>query len=240
MSATPLYFIPGAMCDQRLWLPVIDHLNTLYPQKYRCQVLAIPKTDDLNTAVSELLAKMLHKGENKPCYVIGFSLGGYLAASLAAQHPQHVKKLFLLSSMPSVLSERLMKERRRTVAFLSKHGYKGVSIERTKALVDASQHENKELINLIQTMDHQSGGQVLIEQLKLTMQRENVLEKLQAYQLPVRFSIGESDIKVDAKELSSLVSVYGNMDLTITASIGHMFPLEAPEIVAQQIQEWFS
>lgn len=240
MSATPLYFIPGAMCDERLWLPVIEYLNTSSPPKYRCELLAIPKTDDLNTAISELLATINLTGGNQPCHIIGFSLGGYLAASLAAKHPKRVAKLFLVSSMPSVLSERLTKERRRTVAFLSKHGYKGVSIERAKALVDNSQHENEDLLTLIQTMDHQSGGQTLIQQLKLTMQRENVLEKLHLHQLPVRFSVGECDIKVDVEVLTQLVHHYGNMDLMITPSIGHMFPLEAPSVVAQQIQQWFN
>lgn len=236
MEATPLYFIPGAMCDERLWLPVIEHLNSLAPQQYRCELLAIPQTGDLDTAISELSQEIVAN----PCYLIGFSLGGYLAASLAAKYPEQVKKLLLVSSMPSVLAESTLKKRRRTISFLAKHGYQGISIERTKGLVDEVHHENMSLLSLLQTMDHESGCATLIKQLTLTMQRENVLDKLHQSQIPVYFSVGDRDCKVDISELSQLLLGYKSMELIITPSTGHMFPLESPEVLAKQIQTWFS
>jgi len=251
MKAIPLYFIPGAMCDERLWLPVIEYLNALAPQAYHCELLSIPKTGDLNTAVTELSQiiesksghssnlNSSHNLDTRACNIIGFSLGGYLAASFAAKYPQQVKKLLLVSSMPSALSDAALKKRRRTISYIEKHGYQGVSIERTKALVDQTHHENMSVLKLIQTMDHQCGGDTLIQQLTLTLQRENVLEKLAQSQLPVSFSVGDTDCKVNIIELMHLVQNYNEMEHTVTPRTGHMFPLESPEILAQHIIKWF-
>lgn len=236
MNATKLYFIPGAMCDQRLWHKVEAFLEKQAPLQFSCEYLSIPKTDRFDEALKLLSEKL----EGKPINLIGFSLGGYLSASLANRYPELIKKLLIVSSMPCVLSERLLKERIRTVAFLKRHGYQGISLARAQALMDESHAHNTSLLKLIQTMDTQCGAEVLTQQLQLTLQREDVLSALNKAQIPVRFSVGESDIKVDITKLTGLIKPYDKMDLILTPHTGHMFPLESPQILAQQIIDWFA
>lgn len=234
----PLFFLPGAMCDQRLWLQVESFIHKLAPDKFDCHFLNVPETANFEEALLTL-KRQFNELTTEAVKLVAFSLGGYLSASLVKRFPGLIQRLMLVSSMPCALSSLAIKRQQRIMAFVEQQGYQGISYERAQELVDEAHMDNRALLRLISDMDSKAGGERLLKQLALIIQREDTLPFLHQAQIPVRLSVGESDIKVDLTSLSPLVEQYELMDLIVTPHTGHMFPLESPQILAQQIIDWF-
>ncbi len=77
-----LYFIPGTMCDLRLWSAMIDELNCLHPNEFQYHFLNISK----QTSIDEIIDDINKQLPDEKIILIGFSLGGYLASAFAVKY----------------------------------------------------------------------------------------------------------------------------------------------------------
>ena len=108
-----LTFLPGTMCDWRIWAPVwaeLDGAETAYialesertRQRMRALIAAAGDSDG-------------------PLNLIGFSMGGYFALEYALDNPNRVASLLLVSSSAFGLTSEELAIRRRFVADLETH-----------------------------------------------------------------------------------------------------------------------
>ncbi len=81
-----LYFLPGTMCDSRLWLAMIDELNCLHPNEFQYHFLTIGK----QTSIDEIIDDIKKQLPNEKVILIGFSLGGYLASACAVNYAERI------------------------------------------------------------------------------------------------------------------------------------------------------
>ena len=95
MTNQSIYFIPGTMCDERLWLPLWHELQKTAQPPLNLIHLEIPQYNTIDKIVTHL-AKQIIKDDS---LLVGFSLGGYLASALAIKYPDKIKKLLLLEGV---------------------------------------------------------------------------------------------------------------------------------------------
>lgn len=96
-----LVFLHGSWRDSSQWLPVIEHLG----QNYHCFALDLlgfgdsekPKLHYSIQLEVECLLKYLEALHLGPVYLIGHSLGGWVAASYALNNQEQVQGLVLLA-----------------------------------------------------------------------------------------------------------------------------------------------
>jgi pimeloyl-ACP methyl ester carboxylesterase len=96
-----LVFLHGSWCDSSQWLPVIEHLS----QNYHCfapDLLGFGDSErpKLHYSVQlevECLLEYLEALHMSQVYLIGHSLGGWIAASYALKHLDRVSGLVLLA-----------------------------------------------------------------------------------------------------------------------------------------------
>ncbi len=100
----PMIFIPGLMCDASVWESVVAH----YRDRHECHALtlagfagqpAIADTPFLDKVRTDLAAYIRDRKMVKPV-IVGHSLGGYLALSLAAHDPALIGKIVIVDSLP--------------------------------------------------------------------------------------------------------------------------------------------
>lgn len=232
-----IYFIPGTMCDERLWTNVWQTLSPLLANNVEFIHLTIPSLETISE-ITEYIALQLDENSS----LVGFSLGGYFASEIAIKFPQKVSNLLLVSNMSSALPEKESKERSRTIQWIKANGYTGVPDKRINQLLDPSAHNNEKIKETIRAMDKTMGVDVLLHQLNVTTNRANLLPQLVELTCPLKFCIGESDCLVKIERIQSQLSqtTSTNKTLEIVANTGHMLPLEQPEILAQTIAKWFS
>lgn len=231
-----LYFLPGTMCDERLWVPMLQAFEARHKGAYQYHFLTIPSEQ----TIDEIIEKLNQQLPNEPFTLIGFSLGGYLASAFTVKYPEKIEKLIVLSNMPCALPEKEIKERSRTVAWVKKHGYKGIPTRRILPLLDKSCHSNDDIIETIKVMDATLGGDTLVHQLRATTMRENLFIALANLPVEQYYCVGRNDSLVSIQALENFTERGKKCSLLITESAGHMLPLEKPIDVALRLQEILS
>lgn len=235
-SINKIYFIPGTMCDQHLWIDVWEELSPLIPAHIEFIHLPIPSLNTID-GITEYLSKKIPDNS----FIVGFSLGGYLASDIALKFPTKIKKLLLVSNMSSALPEKENKERLRTIQWIDTNGYNGIPNKRINNLLSPYSNNNQHIRNVIRAMDKTLGKSVLLNQLKVTTQRENLLPQLMKLQCPIKFCVGDTDCLVKLERIQKQItqSTTKNKALQVIENSGHMLPLEQPKILARTISAYF-
>lgn len=105
-AGRPMILVPGLACNGSVWDETVARLKS----QYECHVLSIAgfggseplagsKEKLLETVAADLAAYIRERGLEKPI-LVGHSLGGFLALSLASQQPELCGPLVLVDSLP--------------------------------------------------------------------------------------------------------------------------------------------
>ena len=213
------------MCDHRLWSAMINELEGFCPNAFQFHYLTIGRQETIDDLLVDIKRQISRHTDDK-ITLLGFSLGGYLACAFAVKYPEMLKRLLVVSSLPTALPTSVIKERSRTVAWIKQNGYRGIARKRVLALLDVSNQNNEHFIQLIEDMDKSLGGDVLVHQLLVTTHRKNLFDKLRALPFKKAFCVGRNDNLVAVEPLIQAQAEDGHMCLEIFENTGHMLPLE--------------
>jgi pimeloyl-ACP methyl ester carboxylesterase len=101
----PMILIPGGMSSGDVWKGTVAH----YALTYECHVLTLagfagqPASDatPFLSSVRDEIATYIRQHQLNEPVIVGHSLGGFLALSLAAQNPDLVGKLVIVDGVPA-------------------------------------------------------------------------------------------------------------------------------------------
>lgn len=104
-KGNPIILIPGLTCTGDVWEETVDALQ----KNYECHILSLAgfsnqKPIDINNGYLPIIQNKIseyikNKMDKKPI-IIGHSLGGFLALSIASTKPNSVEKIVLVDSYP--------------------------------------------------------------------------------------------------------------------------------------------
>ncbi|MBA6288699.1 alpha/beta fold hydrolase [Colwellia sp. MB3u-4] len=235
MSQT-IYFIPGTMCDEHLWLPVWQRLQEQCHEDHQLISLVIPNTGCMDEVVSALAEKIVaHKA-----ILVGFSLGGYIASAIALKLKNKLKHLLIVSNFPKNLPIAEIKQRKRTTDLISQRGYCGIPDKRVDDLLhpeikQLNRQGYQDIKQIIVAMDRTLGVDVLLHQLRISMHRPNLLPGLARLSLPITLLVGDADNLVDLASLKQALHGASQIVLKEIPHTGHMLPLESPQAFATML-----
>lgn len=237
MSAKKLLLVPGTLCDERLWLPM---LSTTAGQQLQT-TFEVQHANIWQAQHRALMLDAIAKAEAE--HLVGFSLGGYLlllyAISAAATKPKHIKSLVLIACSAGALTAEEQKMRQQTLNWLQHHRYQGMSQKRLSEFVHRSQLNNPAVTTPILAMDKELGHQVLLNQLTQTSNRPSLLDALDQIQCPVLIIGAADDQKVPLAALEQMAAACKDATLEVLPHCGHMLPLEQPEQLALLLQDFY-
>lgn len=223
----PLYFIPGTMCDARLWRRLGPYLADQIV--HHCDYTAADTIDGMAAAV-------LDQAPDARSHLIGFSLGGYLAIEAAVRAPHRFKSLTIIAASPYGLTNSEKELRHRNADMLKRLTYRGMSKARLRQFVNPDHLEIPEITGTILEMEKDLGQQVLIRQLIAPIDRPDISGALLALKMPVHFIMAEDDQLVPIGATEKLAAKSETITLTRLSGCGHMIPLEAPKELAEALQ----
>ncbi|MGK2233843.1 MAG: 2-succinyl-6-hydroxy-2,4-cyclohexadiene-1-carboxylate synthase [Colwellia sp.] len=236
-----IYFIPGTMCNEKLWQPA---WQLLQQQSVECNCdyqlihLVIPSSGSMDEVVANLANKITHDN----AILVGFSLGGYIASAIALKLGNKLRHLLIVSNFPQNLPAAEVKQRNRTVNWIKQRGYSGIPDKRIDDLLHPnikafSLSRYQDIKNIITVMDQELGGNVLLHQIEVSLLRPDLLPLLANLTLPITFLVGDKDNLVDLvalrAELTQAPITAENITIEDVANTGHMLPLESPEALAK-------
>ena len=225
-----LDFIPGTLCDERMWSRLTPLLGDAFDFNYVPLHLARTREQ-----MRELIAAHSAPAAN----LVAFSLGAYLAIEHAVAHPERVKSLVLIANSARGLKPAEVQARERIVAVLERNAYTGMSRQRLRELLHPLHLDDEAIVGPIQQMALDLGKEVLLTQFATTIDRPDLMERLAELKFPVLIVGAEEDNLVPPEDLRQMAARFPDASLQMLAGdTGHMIPLEAPEALADHIRHF--
>lgn len=219
-----LTFVPGTMCDRRVWAPVWARLGGAFGVGY------IPVETRLTRA--DIRAAFDEAAADGPLHLIGFSMGGYLSLEYALDHPERVASLALLCSSARGLSEEEKADRAKVIRFLETHDYRGIATGRLNQFVHPSHQSDPLVVDVIRSMDRDLGQSVLLAQMRETTARVSLMDRLGDLSCPVLLAGADGDNLVRWDDIAEMHARISGSRLEQAKDAGHMLPLEQPDWLA--------
>jgi pimeloyl-ACP methyl ester carboxylesterase len=242
MMKHKVYLLPGTMCNQRLWHKLFTCAKAEFASKHSSEEQAqfefvhIPIPANKNF---EQLANWLNEYfQEEKVYLLGFSLGGYLASYFAVNYPDRVKRLFIVGNSPCTLTPQEVSQRQALLNFVTDNKYNGLSHKRALQLLDSNNDDQKD-VNTIKQMDADLGVDELISQMTYTSERDDLLQAMSVLNIPMTFYYSEEDPLINPTWLKKLAVNNIHCTLIPTKGNGHLLPLEKPQQLASLINDWF-
>lgn len=223
-----LTFLPGTMCDQRLWQPVWAALGPRFSKDY----VAV-ETQTARAGMLDLIHSAASAGD--PLHLVAFSMGGYLALDYALDNPGRVASLITVGSSAFGLTDAEKAERARALELLEKHDYRGMPAARLNQFVHPSRQSDPAVVDVIRAMDRDLGKPVLVAQLRETSTRASLAPRLPDLDIPILLIGADSDPFVPWTAIERMAGLIPNARTQLARNSGHMIPLEQPDWLAGQI-----
>jgi pimeloyl-ACP methyl ester carboxylesterase len=228
-----LYLIPGTMCNARLWSELSTCLH-----HYELVHMAIPSAGNAEQLVEQLASAL----PARKVALLGFSAGAYLASLLTLHYPEKVEKLMLVSNSPCPLSANELALRQHNLQLINRYGYKGISLKKAEAMIDASLHSPavvQHLVSIIRQMDTELGEEVLKAQWLGTSERQDLKNELLKTEQPLCFVYSEQDPLINIRWMQDF-ACHSQAVIHRVAGSGHMLPLEQPQLLSDYIRQWLN
>ena len=195
-----IYLIPGLMTDERLW----SRIKPLLENEYELIHIPIPHTEDFDEII-DILDKQFSNDSEEKVNLLGFSLGGYIASYYAITYPNRLNRLLMVAATPGSSSEAEIERRKEKFTVIEKEGFKGLSYDKAKSLVEKKNKDDSELIKIIQDMFIDLGKERFITQLTSTFYRKDLFTDLVNLDLPIWFYYSEDDRLLSPNALDRLL-----------------------------------
>lgn len=227
---TKIYFLPGSMCNERLWAS----LDGYFDASYELVHISIPMEDNFNAMADALLPQFKEENIN----LFGFSMGGYLASFFTIKYPHKVGKLFLAGSAPRSFPPEEIRKREEGLNDILNNGFRALSSLRIMSLLDKENHHNQALIDVIQTMYRELGIDVLTKQIDAMVKRENLLMDIAQLTIPITFCYSKEDVLISTLWLRIIAKQSRYAKFVEFEGSSHMLPLEKPLELSNEIKKW--
>lgn len=239
MEQLPIVFLPGNLCDERVWVPCWQHL-TVNDRRY-VPLQWANSFDEMLMLVGDRVQSYHDDGKPRavPCHLIGFSMGGYIAAQYAFRHPQNVASLTLIGTSANGLTPQEIQQRKQIVSAIKQRRYRGMTETRLKQFVHTN-NLTSDLRNVIQEMNHDLGSGVLKAHIESTTPRPAFSKDLAKLSCPIHFVAAQHDQIAPLNSIQQNHRAVPSSQLHVIEQVGHMMLLERPEAVAAVLQKIIS
>ena len=237
MIARPV-LLPGNMCDARLWR---GGDGTILHALER-HALGDPYDADLtqDASIAAMAARTLAHVDGL-ILAIGFSMGAIVAVEMAVQAPERIAGLVLLgynatADLPERAAHRPVQQ-----AEVRGGGLERVLVEELKPnYLAAARRGDTALLDLLRDMGMGLGADVFLRQSEALRLRADRRDALTSLTVPVLLGCGAEDTLCPPAWHVDWARRIRDADNFTIADAGHMLPLEAPDALADQIDQWLS
>ncbi len=173
--AEPLLFLPGLLCDRRL---------------YAAQILALGQGRDIEVADLThddgiaAMARRVLAGAPQRFALCGLSMGGYVALEIMRQAPGRVTRLALLDTQARADTPEITARRRGLIELSQKGEFKGVTPRLLPLLLHPDRLKDDGLVATVMAMAEAIGQKAFLRQQQAIMTRSRQSPRSSGDRLP--------------------------------------------------------
>ena len=225
----PLVFIPGMMCDSRLFQPQINEFSKQY------MVCAAPasSSDTIENISFEILRYLPTKFT-----LIGLSMGGILAMEIIKKVPERVMKIVLMDTNYKSETAEIKSRRLPQIKLANEGRLEDIMCQQIQNNYLRTDKKNQEIFDLCLSMATDLGKEIFINQSKALATRKDYKSTLKNIKVPSLIICGEHDRICPIKVHIEMESLIENSTLEIIPDAAHLPTLEQPVYLNKIIGKW--
>jgi pimeloyl-ACP methyl ester carboxylesterase len=223
----PLLLIPGVLCDNTLWKDMAPSLEKSFDIQYAAP--PVQKT------IKEM-AQAILKSAPPTFWLVGFSLGGWVALEIAHLQPQRLQGLILISSSRGEISSATRDSMRAAIKEMrtgqfERYIHNSLALYLTKG----HSHDPKITHDMVSMMQ-QVGPEIGSQQYEALVSLEKPFDFLGELHCPTLVIRGEEDGRRPLEMDQAFARAIPQAEFSVIGDAAHFIPLEQPALLASQIE----
>lgn len=221
-----LVFLPGMMCDARLFRPQLD---------------AFPNSIVVMSHLHETITGMAHEVlERAPASfaLAGLSMGGIVAMEVLRLAPSRVTKLALLDTNHRAELQAVHAKRLPQMQAVAAGNLETVMRDDMLSRYLATGTARPDILDLCMDMALSLGSSVFINQSQALMDRTDQTETLKTVTCPTLVLCGEDDSLCPVATHETMAELISHATLEVIAEAGHLATLEKPTETNAALTRW--
>lgn len=230
--ALPILFVPGMLCDERLFRPQIARLGPA-----RTVSVADLAKDD---TIEAMATRALRDAPDGKMIVAGLSLGGIVAMEMLRIAPERIARLVLMATNHRAATPSFITTRHAQLARARQGHFRDIVIDDFKAsYFSPYQSADPALQNLIASMAMNCGIGVFEAQSNALIGRRDQTATLTDCRCPTLLMVGADDRLCPVATHQEMARIIPGSRLVILPATGHVVTLEQP-VRSSELLEQFS
>lgn len=220
----PVLFFPGTLCDERIFMPLWRTL-TIAQRRYVPLQWAASQEEMLALSEDRIL-------ENEKVHLVGYSMGGFIAALVAQRNPANIASVTLIGYNPEGLSKEEIAKRKQLTTMLKQGNFKPDNEAYLSRFIHPSRLKDEQVAGIVKSMAQDLGKTTLLNHMLATTPRESTVDALAKIDAPVTFIAAQQDAIAPAQAIQQLKGKLPKAAFHTISDAGHMLVLEQIEAVA--------
>ena len=229
MTLEPIVFLPGMMCDARVFEPQITALG----RERAVTVAPITVGDSIETIALGLLAQLPEKFA-----LVGLSMGGIVAMEILRRAPDRVSRIALLDTNPLAETPQSATIYEPWIIAARSGRLDDVLREMMRPEFLAQGPDRMTVLNRFYAMASDQGAEVFIRQSRALQRRRDLQSALRRCKCPALVMCGAEDGLTPVKRHQFMAELIPYAELRIIEGAGHLPTWEQPEQVTDALRSW--
>jgi pimeloyl-ACP methyl ester carboxylesterase len=222
-------FVPGLLCDDRLWRYQAEHLADLAD--------AIIADVTKGASMPEMARAVLDAAPERFA-LAGLSMGGYVALQIMRYAPERVARLALLDTSARADTPEQTATRRELVELSREGRFDEVPHELLPNIVHRDSLDDERVTSAIFAMAEAVGPEAFVRQEEAIIGRPDSRKDLPGIACPTLVLCGREDALTPMHLHEEMAALIPASQLCLIERCGHLSALERPERVTAALREW--
>ncbi|WP_299045431.1 alpha/beta fold hydrolase [uncultured Tateyamaria sp.] len=227
--AEPLVFLPGMMCDARLFGPQIAELSA----EYSVMVSPVTRGERIEEIASGLLDELPQRFA-----LAGLSMGGIVAMEILRRAPDRITRLALMDTNPLAETPQVAAAREPQIVKARTGRMAEVMRDEMKPNYLAPGPYRNEILDLVMDMADALGPDVFVRQSRALQRRRDQQGTLRKCKVPTLVLCGAHDELCPVKRHTFMAELIPGAELKVVEDAGHLPTLESPAETTQALRDW--
>ena len=226
----PLVFIPGLLCDDRLWRDQSQALGEVAS----CVIADVTLDEDVVAMAARLLRRAPPRFS-----LVALSMGGYVAFEVLRQAPERVNALALFDTSAAPDAPGRSAERKAALVSLAAGRFVGVTNRMLPRLID-QQHLSGPVGRELQAMAERVGQDAFVRQQAAIMNRPDSRPLLASIRVACLVGVGDGDVLTPPSESVAIFRALARPRFHLFHRCGHLPAIEQPEQTSDVLRRWLA
>ena len=223
MVTTPVIFLPGSLCDERVFADQLREIDQ------PCEVADLT----LDDSIAAMAIRVLRAAPPRFA-LVGLSMGGIVASEIARLAPESVLAMALLDTNLGVADDLQLRTRRRWASDVRSGRFAQVVEELVPALTISPEAHGPLIVEMATAV----GPAGFLRQNEALLHRRDQLSSVSRFQGPILIACGSDDRLCSPRVHADLAARFAHARLLVVEQAGHLSSIDQPVALTSGLTDW--